>query len=152
MKATVNGSPWANLKNKKAIVVRATTDADSNIYWRQLYVILRNTFSALLALQLSDFKKATMDKLYYYVYKANLVIEKNSENINNPRLFPLPEEDDIKNRYDYLKSSIEESDVDKDVGPGDDLDDSDKCNNTKSNDKSEDGNLSRKILHAFKCR
>ena len=93
-----------------------------------------------------------MDKLYYYVYKANLVIEKNSENINNPRLFPLPEEDDIKNRYDYLKSSIEESDVDKDVGLGDDLYDSDKCNNTKSNDKSEDGNLSRKILHAFKCR
>ena len=52
-----------------------------------------------------------------------------------------------KNRYDYLESYTEESDVDEDVGPGDELDGSDDCSDIESDDKRKDGTLIRKKLH-----
>ena len=57
-----------------------------------------------------------------------------------------------KNGYAYPDSSTEESDYDEDIGPGDDLDDSDKWSNAQSNNDSKNGTLSRKILYAFKRR
>ena len=50
----------------------------------------------------------------------------------------------------YLDSSTEESDVDKDVGSGDYLDYSYECRNTFIDNKSKGGTLSTKILHALK--
>ena len=85
-----------------------------------------------------------MDKIYYYVHKDTFVIEKNADDLDNPSLFPPPEEENGKNRYDYPDSSTKESDYDEDVGPGDDLDDSDKCSDTESDNGSEDGTLIRK--------
>ena len=152
LKVKIHGAPWSELKNKKAIVVRAAVDVDSKLYWRQSYVVLHTMFLALFVLQLANNKKATMDKIYYYVHKATLAIDKNADDLNNTSLFPPPEEDDGENGYDYPDSSTEESDYDEDVGPGDDLDDSDGCSDTYSDDNSEDGTLIRKILYALKRR
>ena len=88
-----------------------------------------------------------MEKIYYYVHKDTLAIEKNSDNLKNTCLFPLLEENDGKHGYDYLDSSTKDSDVNDDVGPGYDLGDYDYCNNIERDDKNEDGTLSRKILH-----
>ena len=85
-----------------------------------------------------------MDKIYYYDHKATLTIEKNADNINNPRLFPPPDEDDGETGYEYPESSTEGSNYDEDVRSGDDLDDSDKCSDTESDNGSEDGTLIRK--------
>ena len=49
-----------------------------------------------------------------------------------------------------MDSYTKESKVDKDVGPGYDSDDYDKCSDIESNNKSDNGTLSRKILHMFK--
>ena len=57
LKATAHGAPWADSKNKIAIVFRAATDVDSNLYWRQLYVVLRTVFLALLVLQTFQFQE-----------------------------------------------------------------------------------------------
>ena len=95
LKATVNGAPWADLKNKKAVEVRADANVDSDLYWRQSYVVPHTVFLALLALQLADYNKATMDKIHYYTHKANFVIKDNADNLDNTSLFPLQEEDDL---------------------------------------------------------
>ena len=91
-----------------------------------------------------------MDKIYYFFYKANITIEKNSYDLKNPSLFPLPEEDDVENGYVYPDSSTEESNTDEDVGPRYDLDDPDKCSDTYSDNLSKDWTLTRKLLHVFK--
>ena len=109
LKATVPGSPWSELKNKRAIIVRAIADVNSDLYWRQFYVVLCTVFPALLDLQLANYNNATMDKIYYCVHKATLAIEMNADNLDNPSLFPPPEEDDGKNGYKYPESSTEES-------------------------------------------
>ena len=62
-------------------------------------------FPELLVLPLVNSNKTTMEKIYYYVNKATLSIEKNSDNLNNPILFFPPEENDEKNGYDYPDSS-----------------------------------------------
>ena len=59
--------------------------------------------------------------MYYYVHKATIAIANNADNLRNPSLFQLPEEDGGKNGYDYPDSSTEDSNADEDVGPGDDL-------------------------------
>ena len=41
-----------------------------------------------------------MDKIYYYVHKATLVIEKNADDLDNHSLFLPPKEEDGKNGYD----------------------------------------------------
>ena len=64
LRATVHGSPWDELNNKKAIVVRDATDIDSNLYWRQSYVVLCTVLLALLSLRLADSNKATTEKIY----------------------------------------------------------------------------------------
>ena len=143
MKYTVHRAPWDDLKNKKEIVVRAAANVNINLYWRQSYVVLHTMVPSLLGLRLAYSKKSTMDKIYYYVHMANLAIKKNPDNPKNPILFPPPEEDDGENGYDYSESSTEESDYDEDVGPGDDLYDSDKCRNTESDGDNEYGTLSR---------
>ena len=71
-----------------------------------------------------NYNLAIMDKIYYYVHKATLVIKKNADDVNNPSLFQPPEEHNGKNGYDYPEFSTEESDFDDDVLPRDDLDDS----------------------------
>ena len=63
LKSTVYGSPWADLKNKKEIVVRDATYVESDLYWRQSYVVLRTVFPTLLALRLANPNKAAMDKI-----------------------------------------------------------------------------------------
>ena len=83
------------------IGVKAAADVDSNLHWRQLYVILCAMFPSFFAPRLSDSNKATMDKILYHIHKATLEIEKNADYINNPSFFQLPEEDDGKNGYDY---------------------------------------------------
>ena len=127
MKATFYGAPWAELKNKKAIAVRAVVNVDSDLYWRQSYVVLCTVFLACLALKLTNYNKAPVDKIYYYVQKATLSIDMNEDNPDNPSLFPPQEEDDGKNVYDYPDSSTAEYDYDENVGPGDDLGDSEEC-------------------------
>ena len=84
------------------------------------------------------------------MYKDIFVIKKNADNLNNTSFFPLPEEKDGENGYYWPESSTKESDVDEDVEPGDDLDGYDEWSNTESDNKSKDGTLSRKILHAFR--
>ena len=79
-------------------------------------------------------------------------MEKNEYDLNNHILFPLPEQGNGKNRYDYPDPSTKDSYINTDIGPGDYLDDSEECSNTESNNESEDGILSRKSLHAFKCQ
>ena len=55
-----------------------------------------------------------------------------------------------KNRYDYLESYTEESSVDEDVGPGDELGGSDDCSDIDSDENRKDGILIRKQLYSFK--
>ena len=86
-----------------------------------------------------------MDKIYYYDHKATLTIEKNADNINNPSLFPPPDEDDGETGYEYPESSTEGSNYDEDVRSGDDLDDSDKWSYKESDGDNEDGTFSREI-------
>ena len=63
---------------------------------KSIYVIFCTVFPELLALQLADSNKATMDKVYYYVIKTILAIDNNSDDLNNPSLFLTPEEDNDK--------------------------------------------------------
>ena len=63
LKAKVHGTPWTNFKNKKAIVVRAAADVDSDLYWRQSYVVFCTVFPEILALRLDDSNNATMEKI-----------------------------------------------------------------------------------------
>ena len=88
-RATVHGAPWNYLNNNKAIVVRAAADVNSNLYWRQSYVVLCTMFLALILLQFAYSNKSTMNKIYYHVHKATLLIENNAEDLNNPSLFLL---------------------------------------------------------------
>ena len=72
---------------KKVIVVRAAVDVDSDLYRRQLYVVLYTVFLEFISLQISDSDKSTLEKIYYYIHKATLGIERNADNLNNPNLF-----------------------------------------------------------------
>ena len=87
LKDIIHGAPWSGLKDNKVIMVRAAANVDSDLYWRQLYVVLCTVFPALLALRLSNSNNATMDNIYYYVHKATLAIENNADDLENPSLF-----------------------------------------------------------------
>ena len=89
LKATFYGALWSNLNNKRVIVVRAAADVNSDLYWRQSYVVLCTIFLALILLQFAYSNKSTMNKIYYHVHKATLLIENNAEDLNNPSLFLL---------------------------------------------------------------
>ena len=91
-----------------------------------------------------------MDKIYYYFHKANPAIEKNADDLKYLRFFRHQRKKSGENGYDYPVSSTKESDIYNDVGPGYDLDDSEKCSNTERDKDRDNGTLIRKILHAFK--
>ena len=61
----------------------AVIDIDDKLFWKALYIPLRDVFPMLWAICFSDSNTPAMDKIYYLSHQASVAIEKAGNALNN---------------------------------------------------------------------
>ena len=112
---------------KNTVQVRAAEDIEKNLFWKQIYILLRSLFPALLLLRHTDSNCPGKDKLYYLTHRTTIALYKSEDSLDDEDLFPSDvEEDDGENGYHYEDDDedkeIKETHLDENESSDDDLD------------------------------
>ena len=126
LKDTVNSVEWEDL-TKNTVQVRAAEDIENNSFWKQIYILLRSLFPALLLLRHADSNCPGMDKLYYLTHRTTITLYKSEDSLDDEDLFPsYVEEDNGENAYhcedDDEDKEIKETHLGENKSSDDDLD------------------------------
>ena len=86
LKAAIHSAVSTGLKVKKKIITRTAADIRDNVFWKQVYVLLRVFWLMLKTMRLVDTNKAYMDKIHYDMHKACTAMKNSKELLNDVTL------------------------------------------------------------------
>ena len=120
---SINSKQWEDLK-KSAREKKAEEDVECVETWRGMFIFIRSVFPAIKALRLADSNRPGMDKIYFFVHKTSLALDKSAPDLDDRLLFPkvstvAAEEDD---EDDFPESDEGSKDDEAEAGDEDSVD------------------------------